>query len=189
MNLSEYRKYEITDAQWSRIEPWALSLWYGINAQMELWKSNQPLYQSIWRNTMYQSICKSICIELPYILSTADKSKKATFDHVYSPGPHSDIIVEYSDEFLSGEFNRDHIFVAWFHFMCHGIKVSDKINTQLRGMNGKILQKDKYNQVLTENPDWTFIEKFENGGMDIHDNDPIFYTETYTEYESRSINT
>ena len=73
--------------------------------------------------------------------------------------------------------------------MCHGIKVSDKINTQLRGMNGKILQKDKYNQVLTENPDWTFIEKFENGGMDIHDNDPIFYTETYTEYESRSINT
>ena len=31
MNLSEYRKYEITDAQWSRIEPWALSLWHGIN--------------------------------------------------------------------------------------------------------------------------------------------------------------
>ena len=43
MNSSEYRKYEITDAQWSRIEPWALSLWHGVNAQMELWKSNQPL--------------------------------------------------------------------------------------------------------------------------------------------------
>lgn len=189
MNLSGYRRYELTDAQWSRIEPWAHSLWLGVNAQMPLWKSNQPVFQPIWRNTMYQGLCKSIQIELPYTLSTGDKSKKTTFDHVYSPGPHSDIIVEYSDEFLSGEFNRDCLFVAWFHFMCHGIKVSRKLNNELKGMNGKILQKDKYNLVLTENPDWSFIEKFENGGLEIYNSDPIFYTETYTEYESRSIKT
>ena len=189
MNLSEYRRYELTEEDYNRIHKFVLSLWNCCQANKDLWKSDMPYFQPVWRLMIYQTICKSLHKELPYTLSTIDKSKKKTFDHVYSPGPHSDLIIEYSDEFLSGEFHKDHIFVRFFHFMCHGVYVTSKINTALRGFNGKILQRDKYNLLLEENPDWTFIEKFENGGIEIHASDPIFYTETYTEYESRSINT